>query len=158
MSKSTRLITASYILSFVGANAPQRLSTDTIARWVKTHPTRIRNLVAQLVKANILISYRGAGGGLTLARPASEISLLDVYDAVQESPLIAEKIDNPFSGFEDHCKVYEVFTALFDLLEQNVRLDLHKISVEQLFVPFQTPYCGETEDETEIEAEAEAQH
>lgn len=140
MSKSTRLITASYILSFVAANAPQRLSTDTIARWVKTHPTRIRNLVAQLVKANILIAHRGAGGGLTLAKPPREISLLDVYDAVQDSPLIAEKIDNPFSGFEDHCKVYEVFTRLFELLEQSGRLDLQRITVEHLFVPFQTPY------------------
>lgn len=145
MSQSTRLITASYILSFVGANAPQRLSTDTIARWVKTHPTRIRNLVSQLVKANILTSFRGAGGGLTLARPAGEISLLEVYDAVQDSPLIAEKIDNPFSGFEDHCKVYEVFTRLFDLLEHNVRLDLGQITVEHLFVPFHTPYDPQSE-------------
>ncbi|MFK1552849.1 Rrf2 family transcriptional regulator [Pseudomonas aeruginosa] len=140
MSHSTRLITAAYILSFVGANAPQRLSTETIARWVQTHPTRIRNLVSLLVKADILKSYRGAGGGLVLARHASEISLLDVYDAVQDSPLIAEKIDNPFSGFEEHCKVYEVFTQLFELLERNVRLDLSKITVEQLFAPFSAPY------------------
>ena len=152
MSQSTRLITASYILSFVGANAPQRLSTETIARWVKTHPTRIRGLVAQLVKANILISFRGAGGGLTLARPASEISLLDLYDAVQDSPLIAEKIDNPFSGFEDHCKVYAVFTQLFELLERNVRLDLGQITVDQLFVPFHTPYSADDANPDEARA------
>ncbi|WP_134062590.1 Rrf2 family transcriptional regulator, partial [Pseudomonas sp. JV241A] len=78
MSQSTRLITASYILSFVAANAPQKLRTETIAKWVKTHPTRVRSLVSLMVKANILKSWRGAHGGLTLARPASEITLREV--------------------------------------------------------------------------------
>ena len=59
MSQSTRLITASYILSFVAANAPQKLRTETIAKWVKTHPTRVRSLVSLMVKANILKSWRG---------------------------------------------------------------------------------------------------
>lgn len=139
MSQSTRLITASYILSFVAANAPQKLRTETIAKWVKTHPTRVRNLVSQMVKADILKSYRGAKGGLTLARPANEITLREVYDAVQESSLIAEKIDNPFSGMEDHCKVFEVFTHLFAMLENNMRLDLGNITADQLFVAFDTP-------------------
>lgn len=139
MSQSTRLITASYILSFVAANAPQKLRTETIAKWVKTHPTRVRNLVSQMVKADILKSYRGAKGGLTLARPANEITLREVYDAVQESSLIAEKIDNPFSGMEDHCKVFEVFTQLFAMLENNMRLDLGNITADQLFVAFDTP-------------------
>ncbi|MDP9528705.1 Rrf2 family transcriptional regulator [Pseudomonas protegens] len=139
MSQSTRLITASYILSFVAANAPQKLRTETIAKWVKTHPTRVRSLVSQMVKANILTSWRGPKGGLTLARPASQITLRDVYDAVQESSLIAEKIDNPFSGMEDHCKVFEVFTRLFSLLESNMRLDLASITADQLFVAFDPP-------------------
>jgi len=139
MSQSTRLITASYILSFVAANAPQKLRTETIAKWVKVHPTRVRGLVSQMVKANILTSFRGAQGGVTLARAPQEITLREVYDAVQESSLIAEKIDNPFAGLEDHCKVYEVFTRLFAMLEQNMRLDLGTITADQLFVAFDTP-------------------
>jgi len=139
MSQSTRLITASYILSFVAANAPQKLRTETIAKWVKVHPTRVRSMVSQMVKANILTSYRGAQGGVTLARAPQEITLREVYDAVQESSLIAEKIDNPFAGLEDHCKVYEVFTRLFAMLEQNMRLDLGAITADQLFVAFDTP-------------------
>jgi len=139
MSQSTRLITASYILSFVAANAPQKLRTETIAKWVKVHPTRVRSMVSQMVKANILTSYRGAQGGVTLARPPQAITLREVYDAVQESSLIAEKIDNPFAGMEDHCKVYEVFTRLFAMLEQNMRLDLGAITADQLFVALDTP-------------------
>lgn len=42
-----------------------------------------RRLVGLLVKAGILHTVRGTGGGLSLARPASAISLLDVLEAVE---------------------------------------------------------------------------
>ena len=43
----------------------------------------MRRLVARLIKANILTSIRGAGGGIRLARPAAEISLLEVVEAME---------------------------------------------------------------------------
>ncbi|WP_426417500.1 RrF2 family transcriptional regulator [Aestuariirhabdus sp. LZHN29] len=140
MARSTRLITASYILSFVAANAPQRLRTETIAKWVKTHPTRVRHIVSQLVKAGILKSYRGATGGLALDRSPNEITLREVYDAVQGSPLIAEGIDNPFSGWQDHCKVHGVFTDLFADIETNIRSQLEQVTLDKMFVPFGRDY------------------
>lgn len=138
MAKSTRLITASFVLAFVAANAPQKMRTETISKWVKVHPTRIRNLVSQMVKANILKSYRGAAGGLTLARSPDQITLREVYDAVQDSPLITEGLDNPFEGFEDHCMVHSVFTRLFADIEGNIRQHLEEITLSSLFVPFDT--------------------
>jgi Rrf2 family protein len=150
MARSTRLITASYILSFVAANSPKRLRTETIAKWVQTHPTRIRHLVSQLVKADILISYRGKHGGLTLGRSPNQITLKDVYDAVQDSPLITERIDDPFSGWDEHCKVFSVFTALFENLESNIRTDLERITLDMLFAPF------DHEKDMNIEASTEA--
>ncbi len=39
----------------------------------------------KLVHANILISHRGAAGGIKLARPASEITLLSIITAVDRS-------------------------------------------------------------------------
>jgi len=140
MARSTRLITASYILSFVAANSPKRLRTDTIAKWVQTHPTRVRHLVSQLVKAGILKSYRGATGGLALSRAPETITLKEIYDAVQDSPLIAEGIDNPFSGWEEHCKVHSVFEALFTDLEGKIRTELEQVTLDQMFAPFDQDY------------------
>lgn len=42
-----------------------------------------RRIVGLLVKADILHTVRGTGGGISLARPSSEISLLDILDAVE---------------------------------------------------------------------------
>ncbi len=40
------------------------------------------NILQQLVRTNILLSKRGPGGGFTLARPAKEITLLEIIEAV----------------------------------------------------------------------------
>jgi Rrf2 family protein len=42
-----------------------------------------RRIVSLLVKAGLLRTLRGTGGGISLARPTAEISLLDILDAVE---------------------------------------------------------------------------
>jgi Rrf2 family protein len=46
----------------------------------------LENILAELRRAGIVASQRGADGGFTLARPAAEITLADVIRAV-EGPL-----------------------------------------------------------------------
>jgi Rrf2 family protein len=43
----------------------------------------VQKLVSRLVAAGLLTSARGAGGGLGLARDASQISLADIVEAVE---------------------------------------------------------------------------
>jgi Rrf2 family protein len=67
-------------------------------------------ILQQLVRANILRSKRGPRGGFFLARPAEEITMLEIIEAV-DGPmmghmLLAEQTDSaPFSlKMEDVCK------------------------------------------------------
>ncbi len=46
----------------------------------------VRRIVTHLGKANLITTTRGSGGGLALARPSNEISLLNVVEAM-EGPL-----------------------------------------------------------------------
>ncbi len=43
----------------------------------------LTKIVAQLTRAGLLRTYRGAAGGITLAQPASDITLLDIVEAVE---------------------------------------------------------------------------
>ena len=43
----------------------------------------VQKLVGKLSAANLLISARGAGGGLSLAKPAAEITLADIIEAIE---------------------------------------------------------------------------
>jgi Rrf2 family protein len=43
-----------------------------------------------LARAGIVIAKRGVGGGISLARPASEISLLQIVEAIEGSAWLSE--------------------------------------------------------------------
>jgi Rrf2 family protein len=55
-----------------------------IAQSVHTNPVVIRRLMSELEKAELVASTAGRSGGFSLARPAPQITLADVYRAVED--------------------------------------------------------------------------
>jgi Rrf2 family protein len=89
MSANTHFTIALHILTWM-ASASQRLevmTSDQIAESVNTNPVFIRRILGRLHKAHLVNVHRGTSAGWTLVRPAESISLLEVYQAVQQRPL-----------------------------------------------------------------------
>jgi len=63
-----------------------RVTAGEIAAKRLIPPAFVRRTVSRLSSAGILATVRGSGGGIALARPAAEISLLQVVEAF-EGPL-----------------------------------------------------------------------
>ncbi|MEC1259290.1 Rrf2 family transcriptional regulator [Bacillus swezeyi] len=78
---NTRLSVAIHILSLIASNP--RESSEMIAGSVNTNPVVIRRMISQLKKADILTSRPGVAGA-SLKRDPADISLLDIYRAVQQ--------------------------------------------------------------------------
>src|SRR5690606_17826162 len=68
-----------------------------IAEHVGASPSYMAKITRMLVKSNILRSHRGALGGVSLSRPASEITLLEIVGACQ-----GLMIGNYCHGIADH--------------------------------------------------------
>ncbi|MCK5173199.1 MAG: Rrf2 family transcriptional regulator [Planctomycetes bacterium] len=60
--------------------------TAKVAKEFNIPMAYLQKIMKQLVMANILRSKRGPTGGFSLARPAGDISLLEVWEAV-DGPL-----------------------------------------------------------------------
>ena len=60
--------------------------TREIADRQEIPPVFLAKIIGRLAKAGLIRAYRGASGGVTLARPAEELTLLDVVEAI-EGPL-----------------------------------------------------------------------
>ncbi|MCG7339245.1 Rrf2 family transcriptional regulator [Staphylococcus sp. ACRSN] len=58
------------------------INSEDIANSVKTNSSYIRKIVALLKKANIIKTYQGKSG-IILNIPKNELTLLDIYIAVQ---------------------------------------------------------------------------
>jgi Rrf2 family protein len=61
----------------------ERISAGDIARRQELSPSFVAKIVSTLARAGVLETHRGAAGGVQLGRPSSQISLLDVVQAVE---------------------------------------------------------------------------
>ncbi|MBX4995108.1 Rrf2 family protein [Rhizobium binae] len=88
MRNDSRLSRMLHVLIHMDRHA-QSATSDTIAKMLNTNPVVVRRTMAGLREQGYVRSEKGHGGGWTLARPLSDISLLDVYKALGEPHLFA---------------------------------------------------------------------
>jgi DNA-binding IscR family transcriptional regulator len=81
---SNRFAVAVHILTLLETNKAARLTSDYIAGSVNTNPVVIRRIIGLLNKAGLVATSAGVAGAV-LTRPASEITLLDIYHAVHNN-------------------------------------------------------------------------
>ncbi|MFJ8246466.1 Rrf2 family transcriptional regulator [Peribacillus asahii] len=81
MSISSRFSVGIHILSLIEFNKGGISSSDFLASSVNTNPAVIRKLMGMLKKAGLVEVHPGIAGA-KLAKKMSEITLLDVYKAV----------------------------------------------------------------------------
>jgi Rrf2 family nitric oxide-sensitive transcriptional repressor len=63
--------------------APAAQTTDQIAATTRVPRAYLSKVLQSLTRAGIVRSQRGIGGGITLARPPAELTILEVVSAVE---------------------------------------------------------------------------
>ena len=96
------------------------LSVETLAQRQDLPRKFLEAIVADLRGAGLLLSTRGARGGYTLARPASEVSLGDVFRAV-DGPLAEVR------GLRPHETSYEGVARHLPTVWVAVRASLREV-------------------------------
>ncbi len=89
MPTSTRFVVSVHVLTLLAQHGGQPVRSEEIAGDVGTNPAVIRALLSRLSAAGLTTSYRGNGGGAVLAKPASQIRLLDAYLAVEDREIFS---------------------------------------------------------------------
>lgn len=90
----------------------------------------VEQQLSALARAGLLQSKPGAGGGFSLARPASAISLADVVDAVQpglvEVPLLSGSVvTEAWADMRESVRTYLAGVTIADLARRQSTLDAH---------------------------------
>ena len=81
----------------------------------------VRRLVGKLTRAGILATVRGLGGGIRLAKPASEITLLDLVNAMEGGVALNHCVDNLHAcPLAAGCPVQSAWTGVTRSLEANL--------------------------------------
>ena len=87
--------------------AGARLSATELSGETGVPLPTAQKLMGQLAACGLLSSARGASGGFALARPASEISLADIVEAVEGPIALTQCADgvNHECALDAHCRV-----------------------------------------------------
>jgi Rrf2 family transcriptional regulator, iron-sulfur cluster assembly transcription factor len=100
-----------------------------IAAEMDIPQTFLAKIFQQFNKLGLVKSYRGAGGGFQLGRPAAKISLLEIVEAV-EGPIIPNQCIMA-SGTCSRDKICTVHPVWKDV-QKGMRNTLAKVSLKRL--------------------------
>ncbi len=83
MASNSKFSIAVHILTLLATADEENLKSGYMACSVNTNAVVIRRMLCELSKAKLVISQKGACGGTKLAKTPDNISLLDVFRAVE---------------------------------------------------------------------------
>jgi Rrf2 family transcriptional regulator, iron-responsive regulator len=120
------------ILMYCGANKGNLSRIADIAKAYSVSELFLFKILQPLTKAGLVETVRGRNGGIRLARPASEITLVDVVTVTEENFAMAECFENDFADcpLVDSCglnsALRKALGAFFEVLSQYSIEDLVK--------------------------------
>ena len=83
MATSSRFAVAVHVLTLLAFAEDEPLKSEHVACSVNTNPVVIRRILCALGRAGLVTSQTGAAGGSRLARRPDQITLREVYRAVE---------------------------------------------------------------------------
>ena len=114
MKKSTRLSIALHALVHLHAQPDRQLTSAALATCLMTNAVVVRRILGELREAGIVNAAKGPNGGWSLARPAADITLRQVYQAMGERLLVRTESD---PGDRDCAIVRSVDRVMHDFLD-----------------------------------------
>lgn len=133
MSISSRFAVGIHILSLLEFNKSGVNSSEFIAGSVNTNPAVIRKIMGMLKNAG-LVKVRPGIAGAELARDLSDITLLDVYKAVnvvQEKELFSVH-ENPNPACPVGRNIQNAIGPLFSAAELALEKSLGNVTIEDV--------------------------
>ncbi len=88
---NTRFATAIHILTLLASQPDQWLSSDYIAGSITINPVVVRKELIVLNSAGLVLSKKGKGGGVQLAKSPQDILLSDIYNTVKNTEVLGKK-------------------------------------------------------------------
>ncbi|WP_199539861.1 Rrf2 family transcriptional regulator [Paraburkholderia kururiensis] len=133
MNTSSRFAFAVHVLALLAQQEGVPLSSEIIAGSVNTNPALIRRLLTMLAQAGLTTSQLGAGGGALLARAPEDITLLEVYCAVEDPQLFGLHREEPNPACMVGRNIQQVLRGIMDDAQRAMEASLAARTVADTF-------------------------
>lgn len=97
------------------------LHTGDIAAAQRIPGPRLAKVVHDLARADLVRTQRGHQGGVMLARPAAEITVRDVYEAVEGPIILCRCRQRVEACVDDGCDTHDFWHGVETLLNEELQ-------------------------------------
>lgn len=109
----------------------EKTTSTFLAGSVNVNPVIIRNTLGQL-KAAGLVTVKAGEGGASLAKKPGDITLLDVFDAVEKEKVLFHFHENPNPECPVGKNVHAVLDNKLFAIQKAMREKMESISLQDL--------------------------
>ena len=132
MTSNTRFAVSVHILAYLAFRQGAAVPSAEIASSVSTNAVVIRRLLSALVKARLVRAQKGASGGFALASTAANISLLDIYRAVEPEPDHGLRRFSPNHKCPVGAKIESILHGVFFKAQASMEAELARVSLAEV--------------------------
>ena len=129
---NSRFAVAVHVLALMAKSGDEPVKSEQMAGSVNTNPVVIRRILCVLARAELIKSQTGAAGGSKLAREPNQITLLDVYRAMEEGGVFSLHRQSP----NRHClvggNIGSVLRGVLDEVNLAVERSLATTTIDQV--------------------------
>jgi len=135
---ATRFSVALHILTLIARDTTDEATSSRMALSIGTNPVVVRRIAGHLARAGLIAVQRGPGGA-SLARPAEQITLRDVWRAIHPEREKLIRV-HPRTNRQDPVGRHmpELLRERFDHAERVMLEDLARTTVAELVARFQS--------------------
>jgi DNA-binding IscR family transcriptional regulator len=134
---ANRFSIAVHILSLLGALREAEHTSEWMAGSIGVNPVVVRNVTGMLRRARLVRTQQGVAG-TKLARPLSEVTLLDVYRAVEEEGSVFSVHPRPNPKCPVGARIEGALREAFAEAENAMHAKLAGITLEQVIRRLET--------------------
>lgn len=136
MQISSRFTIAIHILICIEIFKDERkITSEFLASSVNVNPVVIRRLLQQLKAGKIVNVTRGSGGA-EIAKPINEVTLLDIYNAVEcvEDGELFHFHENPNNLCPVGKNIRKIINPKLDLVQQTMENEMQSITLADIMI------------------------
>jgi len=129
---SQAIIVTLYVADKVEQGMFEFIPTSQLSDDLNLSPSSTSSILRRLNRAGLIQTQEGAKGGVRLAVPPAEVTILDIFEAIEQGkPLFNKNVELRVKG-QKPTRAGQALTNLFDEAEQALKDRLEQTTIEDL--------------------------
>ena len=133
MSSSVKLSTAVKALCYLAKVFPEAKTSGEIADVIGVNASKLRQILSSLMKAQIVGSTKGANGGFYLTQDFTELSLYEIYSALEDKKIADFDVADASNAKSEEMESYNnYFYNFYANIQKQIEKQMKNIKLDNI--------------------------